>query len=473
VIDIDNLGPDESRQYSVAVIGGGFSGTALSVALLDRPQTLRTGGLSLAVIDRGERPCRGVAYGTECRAHILNNPAASMSLMSHQPDHFVQWARSRVTHSVQPGDYLPRCLYGDYLEETLATAIQDHPKTRFDWVHDEVRAIVARKDRVVLHLTSGGSIEAGFAVIATGNGIPVDPAETVGLSPAVYSSYAWSETCLDGIPKNGTVMILGTGLTAIDQLVALHDQSFVGRIVLLSRHGLLPSVHFPSNPWSEAWVATLPDSLRGIVRAIREQIKVAGLGGSDWHSVVDTIRPHTSYIWQALSPDDRQTFLRHVRPYWEIARHKLPPESASLINHLVTSNALLVISGRAISIQELDGKASVELRRRGEDVIERLEVDRILNCTGTTSTRRPEDNLFDQLVDTGIGSLDALGLGLKVGATGELMSNTAVPSDRIYTLGPVRKASFWEVTAVPEIREQASVLAAILCRVACSQMCEV
>src|SRR5690606_17647623 len=88
----------------------------------------------------------------------------------------------------------------------------------------------------------------------------------------------------------------------------------------LSRRGLLPRAHAP--------VATPPlplrlprdRSLRQLLRAFRAQ------AGGDWRAAIDGLRPHTSALWQGLTVEDRRRFLRHLRPWWEVHRHRLPPE---------------------------------------------------------------------------------------------------------------------------------------------------
>ena len=69
----------------IAIIGGGFSGTALAV------QLLRRSGGPVTLIERSGAWGPGLAYGTRCDRHLLNVRAERMSLFPDDPDHFTRW----------------------------------------------------------------------------------------------------------------------------------------------------------------------------------------------------------------------------------------------------------------------------------------------------------------------------------------------------------------------------------------------
>jgi uncharacterized NAD(P)/FAD-binding protein YdhS len=57
---------------------------------------------------------------------------------------------------------------------------------------------------------------------------------------------------------------------------------------------------------------------------------------------------------------------------------------------------------------------------------------------------------------------DHLGLSAKVDDDGALIGRADSVSDRIFTVGPLRKGNLWETNAVPELREQSKKLADLL-----------
>ena len=79
---------------------------------------------------------------------------------------------------------------------------------------------------------------------------------------------------------------------------------------------------------------------------------------------------------------------------------------------------------------------------------------RVINCTGPQSDlTRTNDPLLRDLVAKGLARPDQLGLGLAVNEEGRLLDSREQPS-RLYALGPMTRGTFWEITAVPDIRKQ-------------------
>ena len=102
---------------SVAIVGAGFCGTVMAINLL------RLSGnepLQVVLIDR-ERTARGTAFADRPYPYLLNVPAGGMSATSADPLEFVTFARRRRP-GVTTADFLPRSLYGEYLESTLLAA---------------------------------------------------------------------------------------------------------------------------------------------------------------------------------------------------------------------------------------------------------------------------------------------------------------------------------------------------------------
>ena len=64
---------------------------------------------------------------------------------------------------------------------------------------------------------------------------------------------------------------------------------------------------------------------------------------------------------------------------------------------------------------------------------------------------------------------DALSLGLDVTQNCALIDRDGAISRRLFAVGPVTKGTFWEMTAVPDIRQQAEFLAEQLAALVRSQ----
>src|SRR5207302_72370 len=145
--------------------------------------------------------------------------------------------------------------------------------------------------------------------------------------------------------------------------------------------------------------------------------------------------------------------LRHARPWWDVHRHRIAPEVAAIVAGMIAGGQLEVVAGRILSARDVHEGVEVEYRRRGatQNRIESFEY--IFNCTGPLhSITRSKDSLLRSLLGAGEAQPDHLGIGLEV--TDECRAGT-----RLWALGPLTKGRYWEIIAVPDIREQAAAVA--------------
>ncbi len=135
----------------------------------------------------------------------------------------------------------------------------------------------------------------------------------------------------------------------------------------------------------------------------------------DWREVIGALRPITPQLWRALPSAERVRFLRHVRPYWDVHRHRAAPATASAIGRMIEESALHVRAARVVAYRITASDVEVTLRPRGRDETERVVVDRVVNCTGPSSdVTRVGDLLLDSLLASGHIAPDPLRLGLLV-----------------------------------------------------------
>jgi uncharacterized NAD(P)/FAD-binding protein YdhS len=453
-----------NEQRSIAVIGAGFSGTILAAHLLRRSQ----GSLRIYLINRSGRLARGVAYGTRNSRHVLNVPAGRMSAFANDENDFLRFAQQRDPNIVG-GSFVPRHLYGDYLEHILLSAQSKSARgTVLAHVADEVISIEETSEsRAIINLAHHSPLTVDRVVIAAGNYAPTAPRlpDERFLADPRFVADPWKPLALDGIAGDRPVAIIGTGLTMVDVALDLAARGHTGGMIAISRRGLLPQPHrHGTTPPSYGHlppdlVATEPTAV-GYLRAVLRHARRLEREGIDWREVVASLRPVTPRLWRALPDAEKARFLRHLRPYWEVHRHRMAPELWAALQALVNSGSLEVMAARLTSIVPREDGLSVTVRRRDHAAPETLHVAAVVNCTGPESdVRKLRDALVSDLLRRGIASCDPAGLGLRVDDEYRMVGKEKAVSPIISLTGPLLKGEFWEATAVPELRVHAARLA--------------
>jgi uncharacterized NAD(P)/FAD-binding protein YdhS len=162
--------------------------------------------------------------------------------------------------------------------------------------------------------------------------------------------------------------------------------------------------------------------------------------------------------WRRLSVPDQRLFLRHVARYWEVHRHRVPPATAQRVDQLRSAGRLSVLRGRVIAVADRPTGLCVRIEQ-GAQVTE-IAAGWLINATGPAAdVTATTDPLLRGLVDSGLARPDSLRLGFEADARGALLDVSGMPSDILVALGPPLRGQLYETTAIPEIRDQAAVLA--------------
>ncbi|WP_266182551.1 FAD/NAD(P)-binding protein [Dyella humicola] len=445
----------------IAVIGGGAAGAAAFGELLAQ---CHDGTVHWIV--GPEAPGRGVAYATRDDRHLLNVRASSMGIFLEQGEEFIQHA-SRQLGQVKGTDFLPRRLFGDFIQAQVGARIDAARKAGHSFrIHPEsARELLGRPGGgYAVRIDADRWLEVSHIVLAVG-ALAQRPLRTV--SPAALSSgaYELDPWRLDRrVKAPRRVLVIGTGLTAVDALLSASMQWPNAELVAVSRHGLLPCTHAPlplaSYPQQEQLNQALLacDGVAPMVRLVRKAME--DVPDVDWRSVIDGMRPINALLWQQLSNDQRRQFLRHARWIWEASRHRMAPASGQLIHQLQEEGRLQVHAARVL---EVEGAAplQVTLRERATQLVSTLEADLAIQATGLdTAVAYGAHDLLSQLLRDGLAVADPLQLGVLARADGQLLGESGEPQGGLYAIGSLLRGNLWECTAMPEIRIAAHRLAA-------------
>ena len=443
----------------VALLGGGAAAAALLSELVEcarAPLHLDwyTGGV--------ERPGRGVAYGTDSSRHLLNVRAATMGMFSRSPRGFLDFAQ-RIEPQVAGTDFLPRRLYGDYLEEEVARTLARSRSRGVDVrvVPFAAEALVPELDGVTV-IQGERATRVDAAVLAIG-ALPVRPiagVEQVLLDDGSYVIDPWALLARarpDAAPRE--VALVGLGLTAVDVVLELAVRWPETRFTAVSRHGRLPSTHLPASTVPDDDGGALVDAMREApeIRRWMHLLREAIAGADDWRVVVDSLRPYTPDLWDALPTTERARFLRHARWAWERARHRMPPQVERQVLALERDGRLRRVSGRVIGAGREGGRVRLAVEHAGActSLLADLAIQTIGLDTDARNTAHP---LMRQLGTNGHVTPDPFGLGCQATLDGHLCREGA-PWLRLFGIGSLLRGARWESPAMPEIRLQARTLA--------------
>lgn len=437
-----------SERVDVVIVGGGFCGTMVAVHLLRSAAP----PLTITLIDRAGSFGLGLAYGTTDPQHLLNVVAGRMSAFADEPDHLLKWLKAEGSDA-EFGTFIPRMLYGRYLQHSLAAATAGaegrHQLTR---LCDEVINLVPDGEGVRVTLRGGETLHARSAVLALGNLPARAPRPFTDSQIAAMKFGPVSE-------KHHSVLIVGSGLTAVDAILSLEASNPECRIHVLSRRGLAPRGHRSPG-------ATAPDlsampqpgaSVRDAVRAVRKVVRNLSDTESQWRMVIDSMRQSTERFWRGFSASDQQRFLRHVRPFWDVHRHRIPQEIELRLSRLGERGQLHYLAGYVEGVEPHGTQSAVTVRHRRSGRIERLVVDHVVNCTGARFDFGVP--LVKALLDNGDAVAVHSQLGLRTDSAGALLAADGQFSSKLFTLGPPCLGDRWESIAVPELSGQAQRLA--------------
>ena len=159
---------------------------------------------------------------------------------------------------------------------------------------------------------------------------------------------------------------------------------------------------------------------------------------------------------------EKRYFMQHLSRYWNVARHRIPPECAAILDEMQATNQLQIGKGRLRNIEAYaNGKFEITFSVDGFET--HLSVDAVINCIGSESNfNRIDSPLVKNLIGKGLIKPDSLKMGIDAAPDGRTIDVNGVISDVILTVGTALKGVLWESTAMPEIRAQANKLALFL-----------
>ena len=421
--------------YSIAVIGGGASAVAFVKSFVDRVNSRGMSNIKLTIFEKEKAVGPGFPYKQDFDCLRLNSPAEVMSVCATNSEHFEEWLYSKKEYRklYTESKFLPRWVFGDYLTETLYTSIVEAKNSiQCEILFKKIEDINKQDNKQYEVMTEDGqSFLFDFVILAVGAVKTDDHYQLMGQPGYIHDVYPAQEA-LVSVGKTETVGIIGTGLAAVDMVLALRYRGHEGNISMISRNGRLPSVVDKRQVYETAFF-TVENfkryleqnhyvSLRYVIRLLRKEFKAAGLNlretllnreeqQDDLESIgqkimasrrqqagfniLSTIIPAiTDQFWNDVPSHHKKIFIQKYMSDIIQRRTPLPLINVNQIYDLLLSKQLQILGGIK-SICKWEQKFHVSFLN-GQETLH----DYIINATGP-SVDVSKNNLIKRLLTKG------------------------------------------------------------------------
>ncbi len=409
----------------VVIIGGGATGACVAINLYQQFKNK----IDITIIDPTENLGLGRAYNTPDNENLLNVAAGNMGVMSDLPQHFTDWLSEYnfSESSFEFWPFVPRRIFGQYLQHYLKKINFKHIKLR-------VLDVKKIKDNYVLKMLDSSVVETEFLIIATGYQAENNIFEHLMPKKSTDRMYYPHELEMKTFATDEKILIIGSGLTAIDIWKRLRKFN-LRKLTMISRHGFLPLPHLKYNDIQNFPIVSnlKPLAVLKLLLSFKETNKIT------WQQIADKVRLQSREIWTSWKANEKKQFIRCLKPYWEVIRHRLPESIYQLVKSDIDANKLRVMSGHILSIEKVDNCLKVVVKHKNTTSPTSYEFNYIVLATGSLINQ----NLF-QLHEVSGVKLSTNQLGY-----------VKIEAKNLWFAGPSSKAMYWESTAIPDIRVQA------------------
>lgn len=461
-----------SRVPRVVVVGGGVSATAFAVQLVRRTQV----AVEITIVEPRAQVGRGLAYSATDPDHRLNAPLDIHWIDPTRPHELREWCesenlleRDRGCWTANGQVFLRRSDLGEYLTEQLKRHATD-ARTGSTIRHVRDTAMSARlvDDVYRIRTKANQDVEGEVLILATGNPVPALrlPFLPEHRSDSRIISNPLEPNCLDRIPASARVLVVGSGLTALDINSTLVRRNHHGGILVVSRRGLRPKPQSPETLQAPPkqpelglevpeFISTKPLHVAAWTKALREEIARRKAQGQNWYPAFDAVRDVVWKLWPTLKTAEKLRFLRRLRVFYDVHRFRTPPMNDAIVADAELRGRVRYAEATLRSVETRAECVRVELASRSKGMHGWYEFDFVVNCSGLDAGSAWRSNpLLHMLIGSGKLRLHATGIGFEVSERCEAVdaADTAQPTLRI--IGPPTAGAFGDPVAIPFIANQ-------------------
>ena len=453
---------DRSMRH-VVIVGGGYSGASMAIQLARRSASK----LAITVVESRPDVGYGLAYSTDDPDHRLNGTAGTHLVDPMDPEEFTRWC---IEQTIARGDpeavasggtlFVRRRDFGRFVADAFRQQVRaQNGGGRLRHVQDRAIDMIAKAAGVEITTQGGARLATDLVVIATGNApsrFPVSLAPELASHPGVIGE-PLEFARIRAIDKNARVLVLGTGLTALDVMTTLVRGGHEGPITAISPHGLRPRPHRRTSEAQEVasgssmlqridgpiapFIRDIPSPItaRGLVDALRRRVREASDEGESWYAPFDAFRDPLWQVWPGLDLREKKRILRHARRWYDVHRFRAPPQNETIVREAEQRQHVAFRAARVCSIAA--GSRGATLRVELVDSVTRAmrtqTFDAVLNCSGLDHASGVTSNpLLASLARQGLLQRDPTGIGFSVDRECRPLGTAGTACDRLRIIGP-------------------------------------
>ncbi|MBT3552010.1 MAG: NAD(P)-binding protein [Rhodospirillaceae bacterium] len=457
---------------TIAIVGGGYIGAAAAIHL----SRVSRQALNIVIIDPSAVLGGGVAFSAKDPDHRLNAPTRVHFLYPGNTESFTEWHGSSGAQAADPESvaadgrvFARRADFGAYVSSELDIHRAENPShSTITHISNMATSLAKQGAGWRLTLSSGAPLGASVVLVTPCNLAPAVPSPFRELSahPAVYTN-PWDLAQLSEIPADAKLLIVGTGLTMADLAVTLLRDGPGRRITAVSRRGLYPLAQRSHPPSETVWEALIrpvpafverhgvPKSALAVLRAHRADIAQLAAEGIEWQVAFDELRDAAHRLWPSLPAAEQQRYFRHLSPWYETHRFRLPPQTGAKLDNYRQDGRLKYRAGFLTHASDEDGRLRVGFRARGQNLETETLYDAVINCTGPErDPARAGNLLLAQMIGDDIAAASPFGMGLEVDQECRSLSADGAVMENLHIIGPMTRSRFGEINGIPTIAQQ-------------------
>lgn len=483
---------NQCTYFDLLIVGSGISCTALLLRLIEK--LLNTGqstqALSIAVVEKEEELWKGIPYGKRSSCNALTITTLGEFVPPSEKDSFMSWLKGTLdvwiadveenagstgkhwlknNSSLMEGGrwddiYLPRYLFGDYLNEKILAAIDAATRNGLVTISKlQGEAIdLSRSDNffeITIEDKRGRVSSATAETVVLAIGSP--PAKSLQppsgtrayeyindtYSPSLESNLKRIESVLSGIRQQHkrNILMVGSNASALELIYLIETtpciRTLLNNLVVLSYSGKLPARIGTANGASHTFDKILSLKSRThfdateLIRTFEEDVGIAESRGVNIGNVYEQLNDLVVELMKRMEEKEQKFFYGHYGQRFAKLVRRAGADYRDAADSLERDGKLKFIKGSFRRLEppaiEGDGARVVYLSDGGSDEISCSQTfPLVINCGGSEELHHSSSRLINALVSNGLFAINDTKKGVEVSENFEAAKG-------LYVIGPL------------------------------------